>query len=308
MKIVIIGAGAMGGLFAARLAAAGETVFVVDVWREHIEAIVAQGLSLEEAGRTVVANPTASVTQAMGLPAADLVMIFVKSSMTKTATQSALLVMGPSTRVLTLQNGMGNAETIAGIVGAEKVMAGTTAQGATLLGPGRIRHGGGGDTHIGRLSGDADEFCREVAQVFSNSGIPTSAVDKVQPLIWGKLVINVGINALTALLKFRNGQLADFAETKELVAMSVGEAVQVAGAAGITLPYPDPVEKVLEVAKATGANLSSMLQDVRSHRLTEIDAINGAVVHEGERRGVPTPVNRTLTLLVQALQKNVSGE
>jgi 2-dehydropantoate 2-reductase len=302
VKIVIIGAGAMGGLFAARLAAAGERVSVVDVWQEHIDTITKQGLSLETEEGTVVAHPVA-VSGVEQLSSADLIIIFVKSSMTAAAAQSALHIMGPSTRVLTLQNGLGNAEVIAGVVGEERVLAGTTAQGATLLGPGRIRHGGRGDTHIGRLSGATDEFCREVVQVFSHAGIPTVADDGVQSLIWGKLVINVGINALTALLKFRNGQLADFSETRELVKMAVGEAVQVAAAAGIRLPYDDVVTKVLATATATAANQSSMLQDILHGRMTEIDAINGALVREGERLGVPTPVNRTLTLLIRTLEK-----
>jgi len=306
MKIVIVGAGAMGGLFAARLGAAGETVSVVDIWQEHIDAINTQGLSLEAENETIVAHPVA-VTRIEDLPSADLVIIFVKSSMTEAAAQSALRIMGPTARVLTLQNGLGNAEIIAGVVGPERVLAGTTAQGATLLGPGRIRHGGKGDTHIGRLSGAADEFCCEVAQIFSRAGIPTLADDEVQSLIWGKLVINVGINALTALLKFRNGQLADFAETKELVKMAVEEAVQVAAAAGIALPYEDAVNKVLAVAEATRENISSMLQDIRNHRMTEIDAINGALVREGERLGVSTTVNRTLTLLIRTLEKNAGG-
>ena len=307
MKIVIIGAGAMGGLFAVRLAAAGETVSVVDVWQEHIRTIAEQGLSLEEEGGTVVAHPEAA-TGVEGISSADLILLFVKSSMTGAAALSAKQIMGPSTRVLTLQNGLGNAQIIAGIVGEDNVLAGTTAQGATLLGPGLIRHGGKGDTHIGCLSGAADEYCRKVAQVFSRAGIPTVADNEVQPLIWGKLVINAGINALTALLKMRNGGLAEFDETKELVKMAVEEAVQVASASGIKLPYEDAVGKVLATATATAANQSSMLQDILHGRTTEIDAINGALVREGERHGVPTPVNRTLTLLIQALQKNTGKD
>ncbi len=304
MKIVIIGAGAMGGLFAAHLVSAGEMVTVVDVWQEHIDAIKNHGLSLETGAGTVVTHPVASAHVA-GTAPADLVIIFVKSSMTEAAARSALPIMGPSTRIMTLQNGLGNAETIAGVVGKDRVMAGTTAQGATLVGPGCIRHGGRGDTHIGRLAGDADEFCQEVARRFSRAGIPTVADDEVQSLIWGKLVINAGINALTALLKLRNGQLAELDETRQLVALAVEEAVQVATASGVKLPYEDPVSKVLATAVATTSNQSSMLQDVLHGRLTEIDAINGALVREGERRGIPTPVNRTLTLLIRALEKKV---
>jgi len=302
MKIVIIGAGAMGGLFAFLLSAAKETVAVVDVWGEHIETIAKKGLSLEGDAETLVEHPVA-LTSVDGLSPADLILIFVKSAMTREAAQSALQILGPSSRVLTLQNGLGNAEIIAEVVGKERVMAGTTAQGATLLGPGRIRNGGRGDTHIGCLAGAADEFCRETARVFSRAGIPTVAEDEVQPLIWGKLVVNVGINALTALLKLRNGQLADFYETRELVEMAVAEAVQVAAASGVILPYENAVSKVMATAKATSANRSSMLQDILNGRKTEIDAINGALVREGERYGVATPVNRTLTLLVRSLEK-----
>lgn len=304
MKIVIIGAGAMGGLFAARLAAAGEDVSVVDVWAEHVETIRTQGLILET-GEGEVRTKPAAVTRVEDLAAcaADLVIVFVKSGMTAAAARSAQTILGPVGRVLTLQNGLGNAEIIAEVFGADRVLAGTTAQGATLIGPGRIRHGGRGDTHIGRLTGPVDDFCREAAMILSRAGIPAIAEDAVQSLIWGKLVINVGINALTALLRFTNGQLNDHAETRELVKLAVAEAVQVAAASDVRLPYDNAVEKVLAVAAATATNRSSMLQDILRGRATEIDAINGALVREGVRLGVPTPVNATLTLLIKALEK-----
>ena len=304
MKIVIIGAGAMGGLFAARLAAAGEDVSVVDVWAEHVETIRTQGLILET-GEGEVRTKPAAVTRVEDLAAcaADLVIVFVKSGMTAAAARSAQTILGPAGRVLTLQNGLGNAEMIAEVFGADRVLAGTTAQGATLIGPGRIRHGGRGDTHIGRLTGPVDDFCREAAMILSRAGIPAIAEDTVQSLIWGKLVINVGINALTALLRFTNGQLNDHAETRELVKLAVAEAVQVAAASDVRLPYDNAVEKVLAVAAATATNRSSMLQDILRGRATEIDAINGALVREGVRLGVPTPVNATLTLLIKALEK-----
>ena len=150
-----------------------------------------------------------------------------------------------------------------------------------------------------------DEFCHEVAALLTNAGLPTVVEPDVRSLIWGKLIINTGINALTALLRLRNGQLAELAETRQLLALAVEEAVQVARAAGVLLPYANPLDKVLAVAVATGQNQSSMLQDVLRGSPTEIAVINGAIVREGERLGVATPVNRTLTLLVQALEKNL---
>ncbi len=304
MKIAVIGAGAMGSLFGAYLAKAGEAVMVVDIWQEHVAAIRSQGLMLgEPAGDEVVRLDAMLGTG--GLEPVDLVILFVKSAATQAAATDAAALLRPGGRVLTLQNGLGNAEAIAEIVGAERVLAGTTAQGATLLGPGRVRHGGSGETHIGRLSGEADAFCHEVAALLTNAGLPTVVEPDVRSLIWGKLIINTGINALTALLRLRNGQLADLAETRQLLALAVEEAVKVARAAGVQLPYEKPLEKVLAVAVATGQNQSSMLQDVLRGSPTEIAVINGAIVREGERLGVATPVNRTLTLLVQALEKNL---
>ena len=304
MKIAVIGAGAMGSLFGAYLAKAGEAVMVVDIWQEHVAAIRSQGLMLgEPAGDEVVRLDAMLGTG--GLEPVDLVILFVKSAATQAAATDAAALLRPGGRVLTLQNGLGNAEAIAEIVGAERVLAGTTAQGATLLGPGRVRHGGSGETHIGRLSGEADAFCHEVAALLTNAGLPTVVEPDVRSLIWGKLIINTGINALTALLRLRNGQLADLAETRQLLALAVEEAVKVARAAGVQLPYEKPLEKVLAVAVATGQNQSSMLQDVLRGSPTEIAVINGAIGREGERLGVAMPVNRTLTLLVQALEKNL---
>jgi 2-dehydropantoate 2-reductase len=306
MKIAVMGAGAMGSLFGAYLAKAGESVVVVDIWLEHIEAIQTQGLILEEAGgeRSV---PLTATTEIDICELVDLVILFVKSAATRLAATSAAAILKSDGRVLTLQNGLGNAEAIAEVVGVQRVLVGTTAQGATLLGPGRVRHAGQGDTHIGRLSGELDAFCQEVAAILSNAGLPTFVESDVRSLVWGKLIINTGINALTALLRLRNGQLAELTETRQLLALAVEEALLVAKAAGIHLPYDNPVEKVLSVAIATTDNQSSMLQDILRGVTTEIAVINGAIVREGERLGVATPVNRTLTLLVAALEKNRSN-
>jgi 2-dehydropantoate 2-reductase len=124
----------------------------------------------------------------------------------------------------------------------------------------------------------------------------------VNDLIWGKLIINVGINALTAITRLKNGRLPDMEGTKAVLSEAVAEAVAVAHAKGIHLPYADARDRVLQVCRATAGNIASMLQDVLKERPTEIEWINGAVVREGEALGIPVPVNRTLTRLVQALQ------
>lgn len=303
MRIVIIGAGAMGSLFGSRLSEADVPVCLVDIWAEHIRCIQTEGLVVEEGSDSRRSYPRAVTDPAEAGPA-DLIIVFVKSGATRLAAESLKGLLQPHTRVMTLQNGLGNAETLAEILGAERILAGTTAQGATMLGPGRVRHAGCGDTHIGRFAGAADEITRNVAAILNGAGLRTIVEEDVQALIWGKLIVNVGINAVTALLGLRNGQVAEIGEVAEVSALAVNEAVLVAAAAGITLPYNDPVQKVLDVARATAQNQSSMLQDIRNRRVTEVEAINGAVVRAGQKWGVPTPVNQTLTLLIQAAQKN----
>jgi 2-dehydropantoate 2-reductase len=140
-----------------------------------------------------------------------------------------------------------------------------------------------------------------LAALLAAAGLPAEVSDDVEALLWGKLVVNVGINALTALLRVPNGALAESAAALELMAAAVAEAAAVAAARGVRLPYADPVAHVEAVARATGANRSSMLQDVLRGAATEVAAINGALVREGERLGVPTPLNAALAALVEAL-------
>ncbi|MDR3564241.1 MAG: 2-dehydropantoate 2-reductase [Negativicutes bacterium] len=302
MKIAIIGAGAMGSLFGGRLALAGQEVWLLDLLEPLVRTIQAQGLSITTADGKVVTFPRAT-TNPSEIGTVDLIIVFVKATATRSAAQATIGLLGPDTAVLTLQNGYGNAEQLAQLLGAERIIAGTTAQGATLLAPGQVLHAGHGDTHIGELSGGISPRLQRIAAVLSQAGMTTIAADNVPSLIWGKLVVNVGINALTGITGLKNGQLADYRETRALVALAVQEAVAVAAAAGIELPYAAPLEKVLAIATATAPNTSSLLQDLQNCRPTEIDAINGAIVREGERLGVPTPVNQVLTLLIKTLEQ-----
>lgn len=301
MKVAVIGAGAMGSLFGGMLAATEHEVWLYSHWQEHIDIINKKGMTIVSvAGETIVHPQATTVREKIGT--ADLVIVFVKSPATYRAAKSALALLGPDSLVLTLQNGYGNAEILAEVVGRDRVIAGITAHGATMLGPGRILHAGSGETRIGELDRKTGERTRRIAALLTSAGFSTDVDQDVTSLIWGKLLINVGINALTAITGLRNGQLNDYAPTRELMRLAVAEAEQVARTADIMLPYPDSFAKVANVAQATADNKSSMLQDIESNRRTEIEAINGVIVKEGERLGVATPVNRVLTLLVQSLE------
>ncbi|MFZ5633645.1 MAG: ketopantoate reductase family protein [Bacillota bacterium] len=301
MNIAVIGAGAMGSLFGAYLSAGGNRVTLVDVWGEHVEAINKNGLQVEESnGTRTFSVPAATDPGTLGPQ--DLVVIFVKSYHTAGSLKNAANLFSGNTAVLTLQNGLGNAEIIHAIAGDVTLIAGTTSHGATVLGPGRIRHAGAGETVIGVISGDSDRAA-EIAAEFSRCGLETRATEDIAGLLWGKLLVNVGINPLTALCGVTNGRLVEMESTLQLMKMLVDEGEAVARTIGISLPYSDPFAKVKGVAVATGANRSSMLQDVDRGRRTEIDFINGAIVREGKKVGVPTPCNEFVTLLVKALEE-----
>ena len=302
MKIAIVGAGAMGSLFGALLAEGGHEVWLCDIWQDHIKALKQSGLKIEWKGETrnVRLNATGDPRQ---IGESELVLIFVKSTQTKSAAESAALLAGQNGWVMTLQNGMGNAETIAEYSSSNRILAGTTAHGATMLEAGSIRHAGAGPTIVGMWAGGEKEFqiAQQIAVQFTQAGIETAAVEDVRPVIWDKLLVNVGINAITALTGIKNGQILDLELTRELSRAAVEEAASVAQAQGIEI-RKDPAAHVFQVAAATAANRSSMGQDVDHRRQTEIRAINGFVVREADRMGVAAPVNQALTALVETME------
>jgi 2-dehydropantoate 2-reductase len=327
MKIGIVGAGAMGSLLGFYLSEHAE-VWLLDPWQAHVDAINTGGLCRELAGMEETRYPRAT-TDPSAIGPCDAVLVLVKAHQTAWAAEQARFLLEPNTKeedeetgrlgegnrdlalspyllvslsrtlVVTLQNGIGNREMLAEALGDERVGQGVTALGATLLGPGRVRHAGQGATVFGAAPNRADMAV--LAELFSACSLPAELSDDLDALVWGKLVVNVGINALTALLRVPNGALADIPAARELLAEAVAEAVAVAAARGTLLPYADPLDHVLALARATGANRSSMLQDAMRGSVTEIATINGAVVREGQRLGVPTPVNHLLTALARAL-------
>lgn len=301
MKTVIIGAGAMGSLFGGLLCLSGEDVWLVNLWKDHIDAIRSKGLSIEDRGkvRIIRVNATTDVTS---LGKADLVLFFVKTYQTEKAVSDSLVLQKESTIFLTLQNGLGNEEAICKQVDRKKVILGVTGHGATLLGPGHIRHAGRGETQIGELEGGITERANQIVQMFQKAGISTRVSLKIQDLIWEKLFVNVGINALTALTGLKNGQLLDYPETVRMMEALVSEAVEVARRKGIRIEG-NPIEKVRNVAEATRENRSSMGQDFDRRRRTEIDAINGAIVREAERLGISVPCNQMITDLIKVIEK-----
>ncbi len=306
MKIAVVGAGAMGSLFGALLAEAGNDVWLYDVWEVHVQTVTRHGLHIETNGqtRTVRLNATTNPDR---IATADLTIIFVKSTQTRAAATTASRLVGADGYVMTLQNGMGNADSIAETIAADRILAGTTSHGATMLGPGRIRHAGTGPTTIGSwaASDQGRQGAAQIADLFGRAGIATAVVDDVLSVIWNKLLINIGINAITALSGIKNGQILDLDITRRLSRMAIEEAMTVARAQEIRIKE-DAVDIVFKVSEATAANRSSMGQDVDHKRQTEIMAINGFIVREARKLGIETPINFALTALIETLQAHYS--
>jgi 2-dehydropantoate 2-reductase len=308
MNLLIVGAGAIGSLIGARLSRTNASVVLFSTDRAHMEAVDRGGLKIEELDGKVSNHTLSACFEIERVPPnPDYALVLVKSYATLEALSLVRPLCSPSTVFVTLQNGIGNWERIAEVVGKRAIIAGTTAQGSTLVAPGLIRHGGNGPTYLGEVYGAKSERVERLVQLFSQAGFAAQVSEQIQRLIWEKLLVNVGINAITALTGIRNGAVAQMPEAALLCRSAVSEAVEVAGAKGFPMA-PDMAERVLSVAGATARNRSSMGQDVDREKRTEIEAINGAIVRFGQEAGIATPVNQTLTSLVKVLEARYTGQ
>lgn len=295
-SILIAGTGAMACLFAARLSAAGIPVTMLGTWKEGLETLQKEGVTiidLDGSQHTYPVTATSDTTQCAG---ARHALVLVKSWQTWRVGRQLKECLIQEGVALTLQNGIGNREALSQTLGAKRVALGVTTIGAHLLGPGKTKLAGDGVITLGIHSrlGPLAEMLRSSNFVVENDPDP-------DVLLWGKLVINAAINPLTALLGVPNGELLKRPTARSLMVALAREAAAVAVALGIRLPYPDPVVATESIARRTANNRSSMLMDVNRGAPTEIDAICGAVIRSGEQTGVATPVNRTIWQLVKAL-------
>lgn len=308
MKIVIVGPGAMGLLFGAFLSKSlssgkqgKDEVWILDKNKERSAKINQNGISVEGISGKWQAKVRAT-TQTKEIEQAELIIITVKSYDTKSAITLAKPIITDDTSILTLQNGIGNIEIISEVAGADKVIGGITNLGATLLNENQIRHAGYGETIIGKIDGTIPAELRQIREIFNKVKLETKISRDIKGILWSKLIINVGINALTALTRLHNGRLIEFEGTRKIMREAVTEAVKIAKRKRIKLIYDDPLAKVEAVCEATAANVSSMLQDILRKKRTEIDFINGVVVRIGQEIGVPVPVNSLLVDLIKTIE------
>ncbi len=290
MRVSVIGPGAMGCLFAARLARAGVDATLIDYQKDRASRLTESGITVESADETF----TVKVKTTCSIPNhQDLLIVLVKAY----STQS--LVINGKVPVLTIQNGLGNIEALSSLVGSASLLVGVTTEASTLLSEGRVRHAASGTTRFGSWTSCP---VGPAARILEKGGFRVELTESPGQAVWEKVAISAGINPITALLDIPNGAILDIPEARQLMRDLVVEAVKVASTEGYRFE-----RSLVEVAEATCAetkdNISSMLQDVRASRKTEIDAISGEIVRRAQHSALPTPRTRVVWQLLKGMEQ-----
>ena len=301
MHTVIIGAGAMGSLIGYLLFRAGAQVDLIERDPAIVRAINAEGLRVEGvSGGHIV--PLRVRAEAPDGAAADMIFVLVKAQDTAAAIETIRPLVSSRTVAVTWQNGVGSERLLGEALGRERVIAGVTNLGASLLAPGHVLHTSWGGTTLAALEPAAHDRAESAASFLTRHGLKTTVTADAASMLWGKVIVNVGVSAITTLARVRNGRLLDVPAAKELMHAAVKEAQQVLELAQIKLPYRNPLTQIEQSLGRTADSLSATLQDHYRGRPTEIDFINGAVVRLAEELSLDAPINRTLTLLVKTAE------
>lgn len=300
VKIAIVGAGAMGSVYAAILGAAGNEVWAIDAWAEHVGAIRERGLTLEgPSGTRTVRIHATTVADDAGV--CDLVVIATKAFDVEAAAEVAKPLVGPETVVLPMQNGLGSADRVAAVLGEDAVAVGVAGGfGASIVQPGHAHHNGWELVRLGERRGPVTPRIRDVARLWENAGFRVEVYDDVQVLVWEKLVCNVCFSGTCSVLGRTIGEVLDDPSAWEVASRCATEAYAVAQARGIRLGFDDPVA----YARAFGARIPgaypSMALDLMAGRRTEIEVINGAIPPAARDAGLAAPANEVVSALVRA--------
>jgi len=305
-KVLVVGCGAIGSLFAAHLAKGGEVeVYAFDVSQPHVDAINREGLRLSGAAHLQVRLAKAS-SKASELPVCDYGIVATKAIHTASAVQAAARCFDFNSAVCSVQNGVGNEELIAEHV--KYVIRGTTFPAGHIVEPGHVGFDIKGDTWIGPFEPTNTPMDRveELAGYLTRGGMNTFAMADARGAQWTKLIFNAATNPVGALTRLHHGAASRFPATGELFEALIQEGEAVAKAMGVEL-HGDPRELVAKGANAPGKHKASMLQDALASRTTEVDFMNGAIVKWGEKYGVPTPLNKAMWALIKGLEHGWTG-
>lgn len=300
MKIAVIGAGAMGSIYGGHLSLHNDVCFV-DTNQKIVDQINEAGLKIDENGTTNVYHPRALADTSAEGPA-DLVILFVKSIFSKAALAGNQSLIGPETRLLTLQNGAGHEELLKEFAPVDHIIIGTTEDNGAVLEPGHVRRGGEGRTNVGMLTEDKDGFLGKLKEAFDCCGFQVMIHENIQQLIWNKLFTNVSLSAVTGILQVDMGYIAANEYAWNLTKKLIHEAVLTAKAAGLTCDEEEIAEKVRQTSINNPQGCTSIRADLRDGRRTEVDTISGAVVSAAKKLGVAVPSHEFVVNMVHAME------
>jgi 2-dehydropantoate 2-reductase len=303
MKIAVVGCGAMGSVYAALLADAGHEIWAIDSWKEHVDAMKANGLHLEGASgnRTVRVNAT---TNAADAGTCDLVILATKAMHVEKAARSMQPLLRPDTVVLSIQNGLGGPDTAAKVLGRDRVLVGVVGGfGASMKAPGHAHHNGWELVRLGELGGPVTPRLEKVAEVWRSGGFRVKCFDDIDQLVWEKLICNVCFSGTCTVTQRTIIEVIDDPDTWQVASGCATEAYNVARARGIKLDFTDPVAYVHAFGMKIPKARPSMLLDHMAGRMSEIEAINGAIPVAAKAVGVAAPFNEVISALVRAKER-----
>ncbi len=305
MKVAVVGCGAMGSVYAALLGAAGHEVWAIDNWKEHVAAMQAHGLRLEGASgdRTVRVNAT---TQAADAGPCDLAILATKAMHVEQAAQSMQPLLHKDTVVLSIQNGLGGPDTAARVLGRERVLVGVVGGfGASMKGPGHAHHNGWELVRLGEFAGPASPRLEAVAQVWRSGGFRVKCFDDIDQLVWEKLICNVCFSGTCAVTERTIVEVMNDPDAWQVASGCAAEAHRVARARHIKLDFDDPVAYVRTFGMKIPNARPSMLLDHMAGRMSEIEAINGAIPVAARAAGIAAPYNEVISALVRAKERRM---
>ena len=300
MRIAVIGAGAMGSIYGGHLSQHNE-VILVDTNQGTVEQIRSQGLFIDEQGTTNGYHPGAVCHTKQEKPA-DLVILFVKALFSRIALEENRSLIGPDTRLMTLQNGAGHEALLSEFVSEDRIIIGTTEDNGAVLAPGHVRRGGTGVTNVGMLTEDREGFLPKLKENFDRCGFEVRIHENIQYLIWDKLFTNVSLSALTGILQVDMGYIAADGCAWKLCRQLIHETIQTAAAAGLVFDEEAVTEKVRKTSLNNPNGCTSIRADLRDGRKTEVDTISGAVVQAAKKYHVEVPGHEFVVGLVHAME------
>jgi 2-dehydropantoate 2-reductase len=305
VKITIVGAGAMGGLWAARLAATGHDIAVLDVSQPTIEAINRDGLFVENKDGTSDVTKLLATDDPNQIGPSDVVFFFTKAHHTAAAAGLARPLVTPQTTIVSQQNGWGNSDTLAGVYPPNQIAMGVTYHSATVRAPGRISHTGINKTFIGPyVDGAPLDRAQVVGDALNAAEIETVVTSDVKTEVWKKLILNAATLPVSGLTRLTTGIMGEPGPVLDVIDALAAEATTVAIALGRNITLDERLEMIHGLLPRAGAGKASMLQDVEAQRKTEVEVVNGAIVREGERLGIDVRLNKAMLALIGGLERS----